>query len=102
MTVLLTLSLVFPVHLGEPANPNVTPLHIKPEWYFFAVFRWLKITNLTVGVMGPMVFLVILYTWPFIDKAIDKVFPKKEVGFWIGVVGMLTICAFTVWETFGH
>lgn len=102
MTILLTLSMVFPVHLGEPANPNITPHHIKPEWYFFAVFRWLKITNLTVGVLGPMVFLLILYTWPFIDKAIDKILPGKEVGFWIGVLGMLTICAFTVWETFGH
>lgn len=102
MIILLTLSLLFPVHLGEPANPNVTPLHIKPEWYFFAVFRWLKITNLTVGVLGPMVFLAILYLWPFIDKAFDKILPGKEVGFWIGVLGMLTICAFTVWETFGH
>ncbi len=102
MIVLLVLSLLWPVHLGEPANPNVTPLHIKPEWYFFAVFRWLKITNLTVGVLGPMIFIVILYFWPFIDKAIDKVFPGKEVGFWIGVLGMLTICVFTVWETFGH
>ena len=102
MTVLLVLSLLWPVHLGEPANPNVTPLHIKPEWYFFAVFRWLKITNLTVGVLGPMIFLGILYLWPFIDKAFDKIFPGKEVGFWIGVLGMLTICVFTVWETFGH
>lgn len=102
MIVLLTLSLLWPVHLGEPANPNVTPLHIKPEWYFFAVFRWLKITNLSVGVLGPMVFLGILYLWPFIDKALDKILPGKEVGFWIGVLGMLTICAFTVWETFGH
>ncbi len=102
MILLLTLSLLFPVQLGDPANPNVTPLHIKPEWYFFAVFRWLKITNLMVGVMGPMVFIGILFFWPFIDKFFDKVFPGKEVGFWIGVIGMLTLCAFTVWEIFGH
>ena len=102
MILLLTLSLLFPVQLGDPANPNVTPLHIKPEWYFFAVFRWLKITNLMVGVMGPMVFIGILFLWPYIDKFLDKVFPDKEVGFWIGVIGMLTLCAFTVWEIFGH
>ena len=102
MIILITLALLFPVQLGDPANPNVTPLHIKPEWYFFAVFRWLKITDLFVGVMGPMVFIVILFTWPYIDRFFDKVFPGKEVGFWIGVLGMLTISVFTVWETFGH
>ena len=102
MIVLVVLSLLFPVQLGDPANPNVTPLHIKPEWYFFAVFRWLKITNLTVGVLGPMVFLAILFFWPYIDKFFDKISPGKEIGFWIGVLGMLLINAFTVWEIFGH
>lgn len=102
MTVLIVLSLLFPAQLGDPANPNVTPLHIKPEWYFYPVFRWLKVTNLTVGVLGPMVFLALLFLWPFIDKWFDKVFPEKEIGFWIGILGMLTICVFTVWEIFGH
>ena len=102
MIILVTLALLFPVHLGDPANPNVTPLHIKPEWYFYPVFRWLKITNLTVGVMGPMVFLAILFFWPYIDRFFDKIFPNREVGFWIGVIGMLTINVFTIWEIFGH
>ncbi len=102
MITLIVLSLLFPVELGERANPNVTPLHIKPEWYFYPVFRWLKVTNLMVGVLGPMVFLGILFFWPFIDKFIDRIWPGKEVGFWIGVAGMLTINAFLLWEIFGH
>jgi quinol-cytochrome oxidoreductase complex cytochrome b subunit len=102
MIMLVTLSLLFPVELGDPANPNVTPLHIKPEWYFYPVFRWLKVTNLLVGVLGPMVFLGILFFWPYIDKLFDKIWPGKEVGFWIGVIGMLTINAFLVWEIFAH
>jgi len=102
MVTLIVLSLLFPVELGERANPNVTPLHIKPEWYFYPVFRWLKVTNLMVGVLGPMVFLGILFFWPFIDKFIDRIWPGKEIGFWIGVAGMLTINAFLLWEIFGH
>ena len=102
MITLVVLSLLFPAQLGDPANPNVTPMHIKPEWYFYPVFRWLKITNLTVGVLGPMVFLGILFFWPFIDKALDKMFPRREVGFWIGIIGMLLINGFLVWEIFGH
>ena len=99
MLVLVVLSLLFPAHLGEPANPNVTPLHIKPEWYFYPVFRWLKLTNLTVGVVGPMVFLGLLAGWPWVDKFLEKLFPKKDVAFWIGVLGALIITAFMVWET---
>lgn len=37
--VLICFSLLFPTYLGDPenfipANPIVTPIHIKPEWYF--------------------------------------------------------------------
>lgn len=31
------------VHEDEPANPRVTPEHIKPEWYFLAVYQYLKL-----------------------------------------------------------
>jgi len=102
MITLVTLSLLFPVHLGEKANPNVTPMHIKPEWYFYPVFRWLKVTNLTVGVLGPMIFLALLFLWPFIDKLFEKKFPGREIAFWIGILGFLTINVFLLWEIFGH
>lgn len=102
LIVLVCLSLLFPAGLGEPADPNVTPLHIKPEWYFYPVFRWLKITNLQVGVLGPIFFIFLLYLWPFIDRFFEKKFPGKEITFWIGVAGFLTIMVFLVWEIFGH
>ena len=102
LVTLVVLSLVFPIGLGEPADPNVTPLHIKPEWYFYPVFRWLKITNLKVGVLGPIIFIFLLYAWPFIDRFFEKKFPGKEIAFWIGIAGFLTIMVFLVWEIFGH
>jgi len=102
MILLVVLSLLFPAHLGEPANPNVTPLHIKPEWYFYPVFRWLKITNLQVGVIGPIIFILLLFTWPFIDRILERKFPGKEIAFWIGVAGLVTINVFLFWEIFGH
>ena len=102
MIILITLALLFPVSLGERADPNVTPLHIKPEWYFYPVFRWLKITNLEVGILGPIFFILILLLWPFIDRLFEKYFPGKEVGFWVGVTGLITINGFLLWEVFGH
>lgn len=99
LTFILTiLALVYPAHMGDPANPLVTPEHIKPEWYFYATFRWLKLTSLQVGVMGTMVFMGLLLFWPFIDRIFMKKFPGRDVSFWIGVVGFLTFLVFTVWE----
>jgi ubiquinol-cytochrome c reductase cytochrome b subunit/cytochrome b6 len=102
MSILITLALLFPVSLGERANPNITPLHIKPEWYFYPVFRWLKITNLEIGILGPILFIIILFLWPFIDRLLEKYFPEKEAGFWIGIAGLITINIFLLWEVFGH
>lgn len=99
LTFILTiLSLVYPAHLGEPANPLITPEHIKPEWFFFATFRWLKLTSFQVGVVGTMVFLGILLFWPFIDRLFMKKFPGRDISFWLGVFGFFVFLIFTVWE----
>ena len=77
---LTILALVYPAHMGEPANPLVTPEHIKPEWFFFATFRWLKLTSFQVGVLGTMVFLGVLLFWPFIDRMFLKKFPGDNAS----------------------
>ncbi len=38
LSALTVLAILFPAHLGELANPDETPLHIKPEWYFYTAF----------------------------------------------------------------
>ncbi len=99
LTFLLTiLALIYPAHMGDPANPLVTPEHIKPEWFFYATFRWLKLTSFQVGVVGTMVFLGILLFWPFIDRALVRRWPGRDVSFWLGVIGFLGFLIFTVWE----
>lgn len=99
LTFILTiLALVFPAHMGEPANPLVTPEHIKPEWYFFAMFRWLKLTSFQIGVIGSMFFLGILLFWPFIDRLFVKKWPGRDISFWTGVVGFILFLSFTIWE----
>ncbi|MEA2107860.1 MAG: hypothetical protein U9P07_00355, partial [Pseudomonadota bacterium] len=36
------LAIVLPVEMTEKANPLITPEHIKPEWYFFPMYKWIK------------------------------------------------------------
>jgi quinol-cytochrome oxidoreductase complex cytochrome b subunit len=103
------LCLLFPAELGERANPQVTPDHIKPEWYFYFQFRVLKLspgllglTSLEVSVLLTGLILTILFLWPWIDSRIERLFPKKEVPVFIGIVGFVLWLGFTVWEAMVH
>ena len=63
------------VHEEEPANPRVTPEHIKPEWYFLAVYqylklmeypqRWFGIDGKMLGVLSQGVFVLGIVALPF-------------------------------------
>ena len=88
----------FPPEVGAPANPFLTPTHIRPEWYFFPSYRWLKIVPLQVGLWGSLLFLGCLFFWPFIDAWLEKVAPGKHLGRIIGVCGFLIALIFLVWE----
>ena len=95
---LSVLALIAPVQLGEPADPNVTPEHIKSEWYFFAVFRWLKLTSFEIGILGTIIGVGIFMFWPFIDRLLERSFPRMQMSTWIGLIGVLVLIIFTFWE----
>ena len=92
------LSIVFPLHLIEKANPLVTPEHIKPEWYFFPMYRWIKMTPESVGIFVPALVVLIFVLWPFVDRFIGKVTGSKNVATWIGVAGMVFVTCLLVIE----
>ena len=98
MVVLSALAVIFPAEMGPQADPLTTPEVIKPEWFFYVTFRWLKLFSVTFAVlsMGFIVFLMI--TWPFIDRFLVSKTGKKEISTWIGVIGVLLIVGMTVWE----
>jgi len=58
LVVYLFISCVYPNLLGDaenfiPANPLVTPVHIKPEWYFLFAYAILRcIPSKTLGVLA--------------------------------------------------
>lgn len=73
----ITLGIVrmfMPVALGDPenfipANPLVTPVHIKPEWYFLWAYAILRsIPNKLGGVLAMFAALLILMTLPFTSR----------------------------------
>ena len=85
------LAIIFPPEMAPKANPLVTPLHIKPEWYFFPMYKWIKMTPQMVGIMVPVVVVLIFIFWPFVDAFIARVTKNELLPRWIGIAGMLFV-----------
>jgi ubiquinol-cytochrome c reductase cytochrome b subunit len=64
------------IHHEEPANPRSTPAHIRPEWYFLAVYQYLKlppseflgISGKTIGVLSQGPFVLALLVLPYLVR----------------------------------
>jgi len=58
---------------SEPADPRETPIHLRPEWYFLAVYQYLKLppqeflgmSGKTIGVFSQGVFMLAILLLPF-------------------------------------
>ena len=91
-------NLFIPSSAYLPANPYVTPSHIKPEWYFLANYQTLKlfpseILGLTVQV-AVMTFMALL---PFVDRGTEKHPLKRPLFTACAVGGILLWIGMTVW-----
>jgi len=98
MILLSALATLLPVGMGPRANPLVTPDVIKPEWFFYVAFRWLKLFTGLTAVLTQGLIIFIMFFWPFIDDWLVRKFKYADISVWIGIVGALTIMGFTMWE----
>jgi len=98
MVLLSALATIFPATLGPRADPLLTPEVIKPEWYFYVAFRWLKLLPLGVAVLSTGFIVFVFFAWPFVDAWIRRRKPESEASIWIGLAGVSAIVALTVWE----
>ena len=89
-----------PPQLGDKADPNLTPTHIRPEWYFFPSYRWLKLVPLWVGLWTSTAFVLAMFFWPWIDGALERLMPGRRAGLVVGVTFWLITLVLLVWEAF--
>ncbi|MCJ7512414.1 MAG: hypothetical protein MUO23_05530 [Anaerolineales bacterium] len=61
-----------PIGLEDPADPMNTPTHVKAHWYFLFLQEMLKYIPKGIGVVIPVVAIVIMALWPFIDRKTDS------------------------------
>ncbi len=98
MVVLSVLATVFPPEMGPKADPLTTPEVIKPEWFFYATFRWLKLFSGMTAVLSMGFIVFVMLIWPFIDAWLCRVTGRDDANVWVGIVGVFLLVGLTIWE----
>nr|QCG70387.1 cytochrome b [Eleotris fusca] len=97
---LSSLALFTPNYLGDPdnftpANPLVTPPHIKPEWYFLFAYAILRsIPNKLGGVLALLASILVLMLVPFLHTSKQRGLtfrPISQIVFWTLVADVMIL-----------
>nr|AIG52570.1 cytochrome b [Ctenotus ehmanni] len=100
LMLLLSLALFSPNLLGDPenftpANPLVTPPHIKPEWYFLFAYAILRsIPNKLGGVLALLFSILILMLVPMLHTSKQRGYafrPFSQALFWALVSNIIIL-----------
>lgn len=105
--VLIILAALFPAGLEEQANPLQTPEHVKPEWYFLAVYQFLKVASVfsflgseaprLTGVLLPAFGLALLFLLPFLDRGPKRPARFRPLLLILTVTTLLVLVVLTIW-----
>lgn len=94
------LALVFPVKLGDPADPTDSSFVPKPEWYFLAVFQLLKyfpgVFEAIAAVGVPAGSIILLMLLPLIDKSPERRPQKRPIGMALMILILAVITILTI------
>nr|ABW97035.1 cytochrome b [Chelon auratus] len=100
LTALASLALFAPNLLGDPdnftpANPLVTPPHIKPEWYFLFAYAILRsIPNKLGGVLALLCSILVLMVVPVLHTSKHRSLtfrPLTQFLFWVLVADVVIL-----------
>lgn len=95
LALLVILASLFPAGLEEQANPLETPPHTKPEWYFLAVYEFLKLVERTVGILLPIVGLGFLTMLPFLDRNPEVLPRRRKIAVGVATLVLVVVVGLT-------
>nr|UFP05606.1 cytochrome b [Narke japonica] len=97
---LIIITMFYPNMLGDaenfiPANPLITPPHIKPEWYFLFAYAILRsIPNKLGGVLALLFSIFILMLIPILHTSKQRSLmfrPLTQTMFWLFVINIILL-----------
>lgn len=98
--VAIILSIIFPVGLGDPADPTDNLFIPKPEWYFMSLYELLKYFPGKLEIIATAIIpsggIVALLLLPFIDKNPEKRPTKRPIAMALGLLAIVAVVALTI------
>ncbi|MGQ0550394.1 MAG: cytochrome b [Armatimonadota bacterium] len=86
---------VLPAELGRRADPNRTPLPILSDWYFLALYQYVKYTPPLWAGLGPGLLIGFGMFLPFFDRSKGRRPLERPFFFVVGVLALIYFLVFT-------
>jgi len=98
--VAIVLALVFPVGLGDPADPTDNLFVPKPEWYFMSLYELLKFFPGKLEVIATAIIpgggILVLFLVPFLDQGPEKRPSKRPFAMVLMFLAVAAIIGLTL------
>ncbi len=92
---LLVISIVLPVESGRRADPTRTPLPILSDWYFLALYQYVKYTPPLWAGLGPGLLIGLGMLVPFLDRSKGRRPLERPFFTVVGALAVFYFLAFT-------
>jgi quinol-cytochrome oxidoreductase complex cytochrome b subunit len=92
---------LFPVGMGEKFDVANPPTFLEPEWYFMALYQFLKTQNVAplYGVLLSAILGVLLVLVPFMDKGSERRPLRRPLFTAVALVIIVQFIAMTIYGT---
>jgi len=84
-----------PAEMGRRADPNRTPLPILSDWYFLALYQYVKYTPPLWAGLGPGLLIGVGMLVPFLDRSRSRHPMDRPLFFVLGLLALAYFLAFT-------
>ena len=92
---LILISYVLPAESGRRADPTRTPLPILSDWYFLALYQYVKYTPPLWAGLGPGLLINFGMLVPFLDRSKGRRPLERPFFFVVGLLAVVYFLVFT-------
>lgn len=92
---LIVISYILPAESGRRADPTRTPLPILSDWYFLALYQYVKYTPPLWAGLGPGLLINFGMLVPFLDRSKGRRPLERPFFFVVGVLAVVYFLVFT-------
>jgi quinol-cytochrome oxidoreductase complex cytochrome b subunit len=95
LAMLVVISILLPAESGRRADPTRTPLPILSDWYFLALYQYVKYTPPLWAGLGPGLLIGFGMLVPFLDRSRGRRPLERPFFFVVGVLAITYFLVFT-------